>query len=290
METLVQSPTSAPSLQSITSFSENSSYQNPSSNFDNSQQYNYFTQQDSFANYNATGNYHCQNCNTDSALVEDHKNGDLICSTCGSIAQERLIGTDAEYRVFSEDSSSYNKVHYSGAYNPLMEYSLTEKSKLERDEKEFLWDGLKNIDEILYRLYHGDGMNRQVSERAKELFQKAFRIQVEQKKGNISMKRSGHKDKLKNRQKFSRRKQFVVASLFQALEEYWKTLENAGGYKKGEIKKWSIEELSNQMDGIQVSKYSVDNCLTDLNLPSSAQTSSPPSQLPHIPQIPQIKH
>jgi len=282
METLVQSAT--PVLQSImtSSYDQSSAYQNNN----NDQQYNYLTQQDSFANYNATGTYHCQNCNTDSPLVEDHKNGDLICSTCGSIAQERLIGTDAEYRVFSEDSSSYSKIHYSGSYNPLMEYSLTEKSKLERDEKEFLWDGLKNIDEILYRLYHGDGVNKQVAERAKELFQKAFKIQVEQKKGNISMKRSGNKDKLKNRQKFSRRKQFVVASLFQALEEYWKTLESGSSYKKGQLKKWSIEDLSSQMDGIQVSKYSVDNCLTDLNLPSGTTTTTPPQ----MPQIPTVKH
>jgi len=274
METLVMSQT-PPVLQSITS--SDTAYQN----YDNASQYNYLTQQDSFANYSATGSYYCQNCNTESALVEDHKSGDLICSTCGSIAQERLIGTDAEYRVFSEDSASYNKVHYSGSYNPLMEYSLTEKSKLERDEKEFLWDGLKNIDEILYRLYHGDGVNKQVAERAKELFQKAFRIQVEQKKGNISMKRSGNKDKLKNRQKFSRRKQFVVASLFQALEEYWKMLESGSSYKKGQLKKWTIDDLSNQMDGIQVSKYSVDNCLTDLNLPSNGSTPTP-----HMPQIP----
>lgn len=63
----------------------------------------------------------------------DHKSGDLICSNCGTIAQERLVQQDAEYRLFSEDSASYNKIRVGAAYNPLMEYSLTEKSRLERD-------------------------------------------------------------------------------------------------------------------------------------------------------------
>jgi len=232
----------------------------PSSNFltqDNSSaSHNYLVQQDAFANYNATGNFFCQNCNQYSQLVEDHRNGDLICSNCGNIGQEKMIGNDAEYRVFSEDSNSYNKIHYSGSYNPFQEYSLTERSKLERDEKEFLWDGLRNIDDVLYKLYQGDTINKRVSERAKELFQKAFHIQVEQKKGTVSMKRTGNKDKAKSRQKFSRRKQFVVTCLSKALEE-------------ANIGRWKIEDLSNQLDGINVSKYSVDNCINDLqNVPA----------------------
>jgi len=230
----------------------------PTNSLDNTpSQYNYIAQQDAYANYNATGNFFCQNCNQYSQLVEDHRSGDLICSNCGSIGQEKLIGTDAEYRVFSEDSNSYNKIHYSGAYNPFQEYSLTERSKLERDEKEFLWDGLRNINDVLYKLYQGDTINKRVSERAKELFQQAFHLQVEQKKGTVSMKRSGGiKDKSKNRQKFSRRKQFVVTCLSRALDE-------------ANISRWKIEDLSNQMDGINVSKYSVDNCMNDLqNVPS----------------------
>jgi transcription initiation factor TFIIIB Brf1 subunit/transcription initiation factor TFIIB len=63
----------------------------------------------------------------------DQRTGDCICTECGTVQKERLISTDAEYRVFSEDSSSYNKIRVGAAYNPLMEHSLTEKSKLERD-------------------------------------------------------------------------------------------------------------------------------------------------------------
>jgi hypothetical protein len=69
-----------------------------------------------------------------------------------------------------------------------------------------------------------------VQERAKELFSKAFRMQVDQKAGKVPMKRTGGDTKLKgsNRQKFSRRKQFVIACVLKALEEY-------------KIKTWSID-------------------------------------------------
>ncbi|PRP80148.1 hypothetical protein PROFUN_12231 [Planoprotostelium fungivorum] len=171
------------------------------------------------------------------------------CDSCGLITESRNIATDAEYRVFSDDSESKNKIRVGSAYNPLMEYSLTEKSRLERDEKEFLWDGLKNVDEIFYKLYNGDCNNTASQHRARELFQKAFHIQVNQKQGiGAPMKRTGGDNK---RQKFSRRKQFVVACIWAALRE-------------NHIKTWGINELSNLLEGIQVSKYSVKNCLKDL--------------------------
>jgi hypothetical protein len=89
-----------------------------------------------------------------------------------------------------------------------------------KKEKEFLWEGLKNIDDVLYKLYNGVSVNKRVSERAKELFQKAFHFQVQQKKGTIEMKRSGGKNTTtKNRQKFSRRKQFVITALSEAMKE-----------------------------------------------------------------------
>jgi hypothetical protein len=46
---------------------------------------------------------------------------------------ERIVSEEAEYRVFSDDSASKSKVRVGAAYNPFMEYSLTENSKLERD-------------------------------------------------------------------------------------------------------------------------------------------------------------
>lgn len=70
-------------------------------------------------------------------MFVDHKAGDQICSSCGQVASERLIAQDAEYRVFSEDSASYGKIRVGAAYNPLKEYSLTEKSRMERDVSNF---------------------------------------------------------------------------------------------------------------------------------------------------------
>jgi len=194
----------------------------------------------------------CTGCESTS-FAEDHRSGDWICTQCGLVSEERLISNEAEYRVFAEDSASYNKIRVGQAYNPLMEYSLTERSRLERDEKEFLWDGLRNIDEIFFKLYRGDSVNSPALNRAKELFQKAFHMQVEQKKGAVPMKRSGDAKRLKNRQKFSRRKQFVVSCIYQALKE-------------NNIITWNTQDLSDQLDGIQVSKYSVRNCLKDLKV------------------------
>jgi hypothetical protein len=198
----------------------------------------------------------CENCGAVDTFTEDHRAGDWVCTACGNVVQSRLISHEAEYRIFSDDSESKSKIRIGAAYNPLsMDYSLTERNRLERDEKEFLWDGLKNIDEIFFKLYKGDSVNTSAQHRAKELFQQAFRLQVEQKKGVVPMKRSsGDKAKNKlNRQKFSRRKQFVIACLHRALKE-------------SHIDTWDIPALSDLLDGIQVSKYSVKNCLKDLNL------------------------
>jgi len=198
---------------------------------------------------------YCSNCRESTEFITDERSGDTICSTCGGVSQERLVSQEAEYRVFADDSASKSKVHYGNAYNPFMEYSLTESTKLERDEKEFLWDGLRNIEEIFFKLTRGDSHNRPVQERAKELFQKAFYMQLAQKKGTVPMKRTNGVEavKFKNRQKFSRRKQFVITCLYQALKEHG-------------IHTWDIDELSAQLDGIHVSKYSVRHCLKDLDM------------------------
>jgi len=201
----------------------------------------------------------CSQCGSN-LFEEDHHSGDWICTQCGTVSADRLISDEAEYRIFSDDSESQSKVRVGAAYNPLMEYSLTEKSRLERDEKEFLWDGLKNIDEIFFRIYRGDSVNTEAQYRAKELFQKIFRLQVQQKKGAVPMKRSGEK-RSKNRQKFSRRKQFVVSCIYQALKEHTIVLRTGNGPIRSED---TPAYLSDLLEGIQVSKYSVRHCLEDL--------------------------
>jgi len=201
----------------------------------------------------------CVHCGEKSEIVEDHKSGDLICSSCGNVSSEKLISTQAENRVFADEPSSKMKGRTGNLYNPFTEHNLTEKSRLERDEKEFLWDGLKNIDEICFKLYNGDLTNSAAQQRAKELFQRAFHMQVQQKKGVVPMKRSNSKKK-DNRIKFSKRKQFVVACLHKALEE-------------NNIKTWTITDLSTLMDGIQVSNASANNCLKDL------ERTEPPNRI-----------
>jgi len=208
------------------------------------------------------GSLHCKTCEQYTHHVEDKKNGDQICYQCGSINTEHLVSTDRENRIFADDPKSYMKGRTGDLYNPFLEHSLTQRSKLERDEKEFLWDGLKNIDEICYKLYNGDMTNTAVQTRAKELFQKAFKIQMKQKEGTVVMKRSGSKKaQTQARLKFSRRKQFVVTCLHKALEEVG-------------ISTWTIKDLSEKMDGIDVSDYSVSNCEKDLQEMENKQLES----------------
>eukprot|EP01118_Nematostelium_gracile_P018177 TRINITY_DN7_c0_g1_i2.p1 TRINITY_DN7_c0_g1~~TRINITY_DN7_c0_g1_i2.p1 ORF type:complete len:197 (+),score=44.82 TRINITY_DN7_c0_g1_i2:188-778(+) len=185
----------------------------------------------------------------------DRKGGYSVCANCGSVLPERIIDFGAENRVFSEDPDSFKKGRTGDVYNIFMEHSLTEKSKLERDEKEFFYDGMKNISDVFSRLYRGDTSNRPVQDRAKELFQQAFHIQVKQKEGAVPMKRSGKKSqKDSNRLKFSRRKQFVVTAIYRALQEQG-------------ISTFSITDISDKLDGINVSEYSVNHCLKDLSFP-----------------------
>src|SRR4051812_25409473 len=57
-----------------------------------------------------------------------------------------------------------------------------------------------------------------VQARAEELFHNIFRLQVKQKEGAISMKKT-HKQKDKKRLKFSKKKQFVAVCLHRAFKE-----------------------------------------------------------------------
>jgi len=223
----------------------------------------------------------CKECGS-SQVAEDHRSGDWVCVKCGTVLNERLISPEAEYRVFSEDHESFNKRRVGRTYNPLEEYTLTESSRLGRDDKEFLWDGLKNIEDTFTRLYQGDPVNTRAQDRAKEIFAAVFREQVKQKLGEKPMKRAGGKTETRKRQrtndlvsaskaslisssiqeeendhgvpkrlKFSRRKQFVVAAITQALKE-------------NNVTTWNFQAVSDLMDGISVSKYSFNNCVKEL--------------------------
>jgi len=195
-----------------------------------------------------TGDEVCTECGGTN-LVEDYKQGDMTCSDCGAINSERLVSMEAEYRVMNEDSGSQSKIRVGKAYNILQEHTLTEKTKLERDEKEFLWDGMKDIDEVLVRMYNGEISNLPVKLRAEELFQDAFRVQVQQKKGLLDMKRNNSKKK-NPRQRFSKRKQYVVACLSEALKE-------------NRIDAFKDEDITARL-GVSISKNSIKTCIKEL--------------------------
>eukprot|EP00762_Andalucia_godoyi_P003768 ANDGO_08592.mRNA.1 Transcription initiation factor IIB len=46
-------------------------------------------------------------------VVEDFKQGDLICRNCGAVLQERIVSEDAEYRSFENDAKSQEKIRVS---------------------------------------------------------------------------------------------------------------------------------------------------------------------------------
>lgn len=208
----------------------------------------------------------CVHCGS-TRIIEDNRSGESTCKDCGMICIDRLVSTEAPYRVFKDDAESMNKIHHGELYNPFLEYQLTEVTKLQRDEKEFLWDGQRNIDDILYRLFSGE-MNYAVKERAKELFQLSFRLQTAQKKGLKPMNKSSAESKDGKRQRYSRRKQFVVACIYQALKENGipVSLSSTSKEKENGIKRWTIKDISDCLDGIDVSEYSVRHCLKDLGI------------------------
>jgi hypothetical protein len=158
---------------------------------------------------------------------------------------ERVISEEAEYRVFSEGNSK-NRIHYGAAYESWLPLRTNTTCRSDRDENEFLWNGFRNIEEVMLKLQHGYGSNKPVENRAKFLFYNMYKRQVEEKSGTKVMKRTN-----KKREKFARRKQFVVACILEAL-------------KQQDIRKWTVQDISNMFDGADVSDASVKKCLKEM--------------------------
>jgi hypothetical protein len=130
---------------------------------------------------------------------------------------------------------------------------------LDHDEYDFLWQGINDIKEVMFKLLRASGRNLEVESRSIYLFSIAFHQQVEEKQGLKPMNAPhptttamimsqmpiiiptttltpptstpsptpittvitavSPQQKCKQRLKFSRRKQFVVACVYQALKE-----------------------------------------------------------------------
>ena len=64
----------------------------------------------------------CEECLTDT-LVNNFREGTLVCSRCGLVNEERCIDQEAEWRNFADDSVAFSGPNRAGgcAFNPLAE-------------------------------------------------------------------------------------------------------------------------------------------------------------------------
>jgi transcription initiation factor TFIIB len=53
-------------------------------------------------------------------LIEDFKQGDLICGNCGTVFKDRIIDTRSEWRTFSSDEGGDDPSRVGGAENKLL--------------------------------------------------------------------------------------------------------------------------------------------------------------------------
>ena len=44
----------------------------------------------------------CKNCNVPTAIIEDHQQGDLVCTECGLVLEQGVIDETSEWRTFSD--------------------------------------------------------------------------------------------------------------------------------------------------------------------------------------------
>jgi len=66
----------------------------------------------------------CQSCGGD-IFVEDWKQGDMICSSCGEVKEAHLVSPDEEHRNFADSGEDR---HRTTAVNPLLDDSLSTTS------------------------------------------------------------------------------------------------------------------------------------------------------------------
>eukprot|EP01130_Rhizamoeba_saxonica_P002086 TRINITY_DN11894_c0_g1_i1.p1 TRINITY_DN11894_c0_g1~~TRINITY_DN11894_c0_g1_i1.p1 ORF type:complete len:223 (-),score=41.91 TRINITY_DN11894_c0_g1_i1:56-682(-) len=180
-------------------------------------------------------------------MVEDLEKGDVVCADCGRVCSEKVIDDGAEWRQFDSEPGTAERSRVGSAYHVDIGPQLTSRtSKYDKDDLQFLHMGLRDIDSILFSLFDGCSRNVAVENRAKSIFNKAFQQQVDQKSGKVAFKKD------KQRERFARRKQFVVAAV-------WKSL------RKARITRWSISDISAQIGGRDVTEKSARKCLQDIH-------------------------
>lgn len=59
----------------------------------------------------------------EATLIEDHRAGDMICSTCGLVVGDRVVDVGSEWRTFSDSNNDPSRV--GAAENPLLDNDLS---------------------------------------------------------------------------------------------------------------------------------------------------------------------
>ncbi len=208
----------------------------------------------------------CRVCDKND-FVEDDRTGDLICTNDGVVAlSRRMCDTMPEYRVFQDDPASRMRVrvgpmtHMSQVH--VLRTTSTKRLRAMRREDDammFLDEATRDINEIFTKLYRGGSNNGAARNRAHHLFQLVYKHQLKEKEAN-------------KRHKFSRRKQFVITSVYYAL---WKQHEEETEHEKPPPSlPWTTKQLSDLVQGIDVSYDSVKRCLNELNGYMREETTS----------------
>ena len=70
----------------------------------------------------------CMNCNSKDCLLTDYIHGQIACSLCGVVKEERLIDETAEWRNFL-DEKNQSRVGIATEFNPKLELQLIVKNK-----------------------------------------------------------------------------------------------------------------------------------------------------------------
>ncbi len=66
----------------------------------------------------------CEECGSRD-LIEDTKNGDLVCVQCGVVAAELLVDLGHEWRTFENDDAAVDPNRVGGSINPLLDGGLS---------------------------------------------------------------------------------------------------------------------------------------------------------------------
>ena len=70
----------------------------------------------------------CSFCKTEDFLLTDYQLGQIACSVCGVVMEERLIDELAEWRNFSVEKNEYRVGIATSEFNPNLDLELNLKN------------------------------------------------------------------------------------------------------------------------------------------------------------------